>query len=182
MATATNRLTIDDYERLPQVQAENRELVDGELIEMRGNTPQGNVLRDLLIELLRPFVRKHHAGYVIAEQEFDFNGDAHGPDVAFFGPAKKALLDRRKRVQRFVPDLAIEVASASDSFPSLLSKKEKYRRCGTDEVWILVPETCEIFIFSVRGDRILSGDAELSTDLLPGFRISVRLLFEQAAE
>ncbi len=85
-------------------------------------------------------------------------------------------------MQRFVPDLAIEIASADDTFFALLRKKERYRRCGTDEVWILAPETCEMLVYSSRGDRILSGDAELSSELLPGFRIPVRRLFEGAGE
>src|ERR1039458_1057485 len=53
-------------------------------------------------------------GTAIAEQEFDFLGNAHGPDVSVMGPAKAALIDLDRRVQRFVPDLAIEVASESD--------------------------------------------------------------------
>jgi Uma2 family endonuclease len=118
---------------------------------------------------------------LLTEQEYDFDGNAHGPDVSFFGPAKQPLLDLGKRVQRFVPDLAIEIASASDTFSALLRKKERYRRCGTDEVWILAPETREMLLYSSRANRILSGDAELSSELLPGFRIQVRRLFEEAA-
>src|ERR1022692_2234520 len=50
-------------------------------------------------------------GTAIAEQEFDFLGNAHGPDVSVMGPAKAALIDIDRRVQRFVPGLGIEVAS-----------------------------------------------------------------------
>jgi Uma2 family endonuclease len=182
MATTTGHLTIDDFERLPQEQTENYELVDGELVELPGNTPESNFLRDLLTVLLRPIVREGHLGMVIAEQEYDFNGNVHGPDLSFFGLAKMELLKRRKRVQRFVPDLAIEVVSANDTCDSLLRKKERYRHSGTGEVWILAPGTREAFVFSSRGDRILRGDAELSTELLPGFRITVAQLFEMADE
>jgi Uma2 family endonuclease len=45
-------------------------------------------------------------------------------------------------------------------------------------VWILSPESREVYVYSDHGDRILREDAELSTDLLPGFRIVVRQLFE----
>src|SRR6266542_3025999 len=118
MATGT-LLTIDDFERLPAEMAENHELVDGELVEVSGNTPRNNNLRDYLIVLLRPLVRKDGLGDVIAEQEYDFLGNAHGPDVTFFGVAKLPLLDRNKRVQRFVPDLAIEIVSDSETQISL---------------------------------------------------------------
>ncbi len=181
MATATH-LTIDDFERLPQEQAENYELVDGELIPMSGNTLAHILIRDMLARWLAAFVLEHRLGWVVAEQEYDFNGNAHGPDISFFGPAKKALADLRKRVQRFVPDLAVEIVSENDTFSSLIRKKDRYRACGTDEVWIVSPDSREVFLFSTRGDRILREDAELATDLLPGFQIRVKRLFEMAED
>lgn len=177
MATTTH-LTIDDFERLPSEQAEGHELVDGELVPVSGNNPNHNGIRDLLIDLLRPFVRERRLGKVFGEQEYDFGGNAHGPDVTFFRPAKLPLLDRFKRVQRFVPDLAIEIFSANDTFTSLLRKKERYRSCGTEEVWIISPETREVLIYSTRGDRILREDADLATELIPGFQLPVKQLFE----
>jgi len=49
----------------------------------------------------------------------------------------KALLNNMSlRVQRFVPDLAIEIVTPNDSFESLVRKKDRYRKCGTREVWI----------------------------------------------
>ena len=101
--------------------------------------------------------------------------------MTFFGPAKLALLDRAKRVQRFVPDLAIEVVSPNDTFVSLLRKKERYRRCGTAEVWIVSPETREVLVYSAGGDRILRDGAELTSELLPGFRLAVTRLFDSTS-
>jgi len=115
---------------------------------------------------------------VIGEEEYEFDGNAHGPDVSFFGPAKQPLLDLEKRVQRFVPDFAVEVVSANDPFRTLVGKKDRYRRCGTAEVWIVSPDSREVYIYAERGDRILREDAELSTDLLPEFRLTVKTLFE----
>ncbi len=54
MAATTALLTIDDFERLPAEVAENHELVDGELIDVSGNTPLHNLLRDWLIAILVP--------------------------------------------------------------------------------------------------------------------------------
>jgi len=177
MATST-LLTIDDFERLPAEAAENHELVEGELIEVSGNTPWHNELRDSLIALLLPWVKERGLGKVIAEQEFDFLGNAHGPDVSFMGPAKASLLDRDRRVQRFVPDLAIEVASASDTYEGLLAKKERYLQSGTSEVWLFSLRTRELAIYTVRRFVTLRGADEISTDLLLGFSISVEQLLE----
>src|SRR5579871_4655601 len=105
---STTRLTIEDFERLPDELAEGHELVDGELVDVSGNNPEHNVIRHFLTELLRSFVHANGFGFVISEQEYDFGGDSYGPDVTFFGNEKKLLLARKKRVQPFVPDLAVE--------------------------------------------------------------------------
>lgn len=177
MASVT-RLTIDDFERLPAEQAKNHELIDGELVEVSGNTPEHNSIRDLLVAQLLIFLRQRSLGRVLGEQEYDFDGNAHGPDVSFFGAAKQGLLDPHKRVQRFVPDIAVEIVSANDAFRDLLRKRDRYRKSGTQEVWIVSPESREVYIYSDHGDRILREDAELSSELLPGFRLTVKSLFE----
>lgn len=175
---ATTSLTIDDFERLPAEQAKNHELVDGELIPMSGGTLKHNAIRDRFIIILGPIVNEGRLGIVVAEQEYDFAGNAHAPDVTFFGSAKQALADPEKRVQRFVPDLAIEIVSLNDTFRDLLKKKARYRACGTSEVWIVSPDTREVLIYSEKGDRILTGAAALSTELIPGFSIAIAELFQ----
>ena len=171
-------LTIDDYERLPAEQARNHELVGGELVPEPGNTLQHNETKTSLIALLRPIVLERRAGTIISSQAFDFKGDALGPDISFFRPDKRPLVDRGKRVQRFVPDLAIEIVSADDMWASIFGRKERYRSCGTEDVWLISPDSREVLVFSARGDRILREDAVLSTELIPGFQIPVKLLFE----
>ena len=180
MASTTTRLTIDDFERLPDEEARGHELVDGELVDVSGNNPEHNLLRDFLIELLRPLVRKARLGVVLSEQEFDFEGDAHGPDVVFFSSAKQALLSRLQRVQRFVPDLAVEIISPNNIFKDLVRKKDRYLRCGTAEVWLVSPDDRSVYVYSENRKAILSGNDELSTPLIPGFAISVDNLFTQA--
>lgn len=180
MASTTTRLTIEDFERLPDKEARGHELVDGELVDVSGNNPEHNLLRDFLVLLMLPIVRTQKLGMLIAEQEYDFDGDAHGPDVSFFGTAKAALLNRRKRVQRFVPDFAVEIVSPNNTFESLIRKKDRYRRCGTREVWLVSPEDRSVYIYSDDRKVILSGNDELSTPLIPGFSITVENLFSQA--
>jgi Uma2 family endonuclease len=173
----TTKLTIDDFERLPADVVRHHELVDGELIDVSGNTARHNIVRDRLLWHLMDWAKAQAAGDVIAEQDYDFLGNAHGPDVSFFGPEKRALVDLHKRVQRFVPDLAIEVSSASDTYNSLLRKKERYRRAGTAEVWLISAENAEIAIYGPDQDRILHAGDTLSSELLPGFAITVDELF-----
>src|SRR5271170_6082303 len=131
-----NPLTIDDFERLPDALAYYHELVDGELVDVSGNTGNHIALRDLLTAMLLFFVREHKLGRVLSEQEYEFDDNAHGPDVTFFGTDKAEQFDGELRVQRFVPNLAIEIVSRNDKFSALMKKAHRYRSCGTREVWI----------------------------------------------
>src|SRR5271156_514302 len=178
MAATTTLLTIDDFERLPAEIAKGHELVDGELVDVSGNNPLHNWLRDYLIAILLPFVADRGVGRVISEQEYDFDGNAHGPDVSFFGPAKKPLLNMRRRVQRFVPDLAIEIASESDTYEGLMRKKDRYLRAGVSEVWLISVESREIAVYAKTFARIFRDADSAATELLPGFSIAVNALFQ----
>jgi Uma2 family endonuclease len=172
-------LTIDDFERLPNELAYYHELVDGELVDVSGNTISHNFLRDLLITMLLPYVNKHKLGRIVGEQEYDFDGNAHGPDVTFFSPEKAKLVNPNLRVQRFVPDLAIEIVSQNDTFEKLIGKAHRYRKCGTREVWIFSIESREVYFYSERGRAILDEDGMFQSDLIPGFSIRLGDLFNQ---
>jgi len=115
MAVATG-ITIEEFERLPDALAHNRELVDGELVDVSGNTAYHNLLRDLLVVLLTAPVTARKLGKIISEQEFDFDGNAYGPDLAFISASKVRLIDPNRRVQRFIPDLVVEIVSQNDKF------------------------------------------------------------------
>jgi len=47
---ARSAITIDEFEQLPAALAENSELIDGELVDVSGNTPIHNAIRDFLVE------------------------------------------------------------------------------------------------------------------------------------
>jgi Uma2 family endonuclease len=178
MASAIG-LTIDDFERLPDALAHNHELVDGELVDVSGNTPRHNLFRDRLVKLLGPYVEKHQLGLIISEQEYDFGGNAHGPDVSFISQAKCPLLNMKLRVQRFVPDVAIEVVSTNDTFEMLAKKAKRYCQCGTQEVWVFSLETRETYLYSDRRRAILDESEEFRPEPIPGFAMRIEELLSQ---
>ena len=175
---ATTGITIEEFERLPDALAKNHELVNGELVDVSGNTPRHNRQRDRLVALLIPVVEPAH-GMIISEQEFDFGGNAHGPDVALIDSAKTHLLDPERRVQPFVPDLAIEIVSRNDTFEDLMEKALRYRQCGTREVWVLSPRTRQAFIQAGDRKAILADDQPFESPLIPGFSIRLAELFDR---
>jgi Uma2 family endonuclease len=172
-------LTIDDFERLPDALAVNHELVNGELVDVSGNIGNHILLRDLLTAMLLFYVREHKLGRVLSEQEYDFEENAHGPDVTFFGSEKAELFDGKLRVQRFVPDLAIEIVSLNDKFATLMKKVNRYRRCGTKEAWIFEIDSRRAFRFSEEGDAMLGEDDVFQSSLIPGFSTRIGDLFDQ---
>lgn len=172
-------LTIDDFEKLPDALALNHELVDGELVDVSGNTADHNALRDLLLAMLLFHVREHKLGRVLAEQEFDFAGNAHGPDVSYLGPEKANLCEGKRRVQPFVPDLAIEIVSQHDKFETLMKKVHRYRDAGVREVWIFSIEGREAYLFSAKQDTILDERQQFRSELIPGFSIRIGDLFDR---
>jgi Uma2 family endonuclease len=177
----TTGITIEEFEQLPEALARNRELVNGELVDVSGNTAYHNSLRDLLVELLGPYAAACKLGKIIAEQEFDFDGNAHGPDVSLIGPGKLHLVEGRRRVQRFVPDLAIEIVSENDRYKTLMEKAARYRRCGTQEVWVLSPDNRQASVLSDARQAILGDDQMFESPLIPGFSIRLGDLFDRAA-
>jgi Uma2 family endonuclease len=172
-------LTIDDFEKLPLEQAYYHELVDGKLVDVSGNTFDHNYLRDLLGRLLSAHVMERKLGRVVTEQEYEFGNNAHGPDVTFFGPEKVKRLNKRQRVQRFVPDLAIEIVSANDTFKKLVEKVDRYRKYGTQEAWILDIDSRRALVFSENGDANLDENGSFQSSLIPGFSIRLGDLFDQ---
>ena len=172
-------LTIDDYEKLPDTLALNHELVDGELVDVSGNTVQHNYFRDVLVAILLPFVEARKLGKVIAEQEFEFGDNAHGPDVSFVASGNMHLIERSLRVQRFVPDLAIEIVSQNDRLDALMQKASRYRAHGTKEVWIFSIELRQTYVYSENRRAILDENEQFSTDLVPGFSIRIGDLFDR---
>jgi Uma2 family endonuclease len=177
MSVATG-LTIEDFETLPDALALNHELVDGELIDVSGNINDHIRLQIEITSILRDFVNRNKLGLVLAEQEFAFGDNAHGPDITFIGPEKRTLINGRRRVQLFVPDLAIEIVSAGDRFESLLKKCRLYRQCGTREVLILSIDLRQAILLSETGDRLLSADDSFAPTTLPGFSVQIGELLD----
>ena len=177
MAAATG-LTIDDFERLPDDLARNHELLDGELVEVSGNNLKHNLLRELLARLLGMHAEERRLGLVVTEQEYDFGGNAYGPDVSFVSASKRPLLNMDLRVQRLVPDLAIEIVSQNDTFEKLMKKARRYRKCGTKEVWIFDTEGREAVVLADNRRVILEAKDQFQSDLIPGFSIRLNDLFD----
>jgi Uma2 family endonuclease len=178
MPVATG-LTIEDYEALPEALARGHELVKGDLVEVPGNVGRHNQLRGLIEHRLDDHLEKHGlGGLVLSEQEYRFDEEtARAPDVSYFSEAKKHLYNRKRRVQLFVPDLAIEIASRNDRFGSVIDKIQLYLDAGVPEVWLFWSDIRAAFLCVVGRDP--QQVQEFKPASIPGFCIPVAELFDR---
>jgi Uma2 family endonuclease len=116
---------------------------------------------------------------MISEQDFDFDGNVFGPDLSFIGIDKLHLCRGDKRVQPFVPDIAIEIASEPGMLEDILKKSVRYLRCGTQEVWVFSIELREAFLLNEDQHVILGENQQFRSDLIPGFSIRIGDLLDR---
>jgi Uma2 family endonuclease len=149
----------------------------GRVVESSGNTLSHNRVRDYLTAKLLTYADEHSLGTVVSVQPFDFS-DVLCPDVSFVSSGGLLANHRNRRVLPFVPDLIVEVASEYDLLEATMERLMHYRLCGTKEVWLLVAG--HAFVFSERAEFILDENDEFRSDLIPGFSICLKDLFDRA--
>jgi hypothetical protein len=118
-------------------------------------------------------------GEVVSEQEYDFGGNAHGPDVSFFGPDKEKLCEERRRVQRFVPDLAIEIVSENDTFQEAGQEGGSLSKMRNERSVDYRSRFRTAFLYSDASNTILRENGIFQSSLIPGFSIRLGDLFDQ---
>lgn len=107
--------------------------------------------------------------------------EALSPHVYFISYERLPADSDIEIVPTFAPDLAVEIISESETHTRVLKKVGKYLDYGTAQVWHVIPSLREVHIFtpSNRSGAILgNGDTLTGGDLLPGFAIPVRALFD----
>jgi Uma2 family endonuclease len=100
--------------------------------------------------------------------------------VSFIRNESILPLDDPKRPYPGAPDLAVEVISPSDNSDDVLKKVRVYFDKGTDEVWLVFPETREVHQFrrdTLDTARIYTGEQVIETPMLSGFMLPLHQLF-----
>lgn len=180
---ATTKLwTIEEIEQLPDDDYRYA-LIKGELHRMPPPMgPHGLVVLAIGWHLLG-FVRDHRLGRVYDQSGFILARGPDtllGPDLAFVASAR--LPANLQGYPEVAPDLVVEVASPSQSGPSIREKTALYLEAGVRLIWIVDPERRTVHVrHADGGDRILTEEDTLDgEDVLPEFRLSISQLFEEA--
>jgi Uma2 family endonuclease len=162
------------------------EVVNGERVELPPMGIYASWITGRLDHRLGPFVESHELGTVVPEALFILDAESNlrrRPDLAFVS-AQRWPLDREIPESgdwQVVPDLAVEVVSPNDLIRDILAKMREYFEMGVRQVWIVIPEEKQVYVYTSRTEvRILSSADELDGGtLLPGFRLPVATLFKK---
>lgn len=185
MTVETQRYTADEFWELASRLPEGRrfELVRGEIVEM---APTGGEHGTVAVNLIIPlggYVRMHDLGRLVGtETGFVLFSDpdiVRAPDVAFI--AKDRGVDpATPKFIRGAPDLAVELISPSETARDILIKVLEHFRAGTRLVWTVYPDPRTVNVHLPDGTtRTLGPDDVIDGgDVVPGFRLPVRELFE----
>lgn len=140
----------------------------------------GAVSLNLALEL-GMYVKANKLGIVYAAEtgfKLESNPDTVlAPDVSFI--ARDRVGQISKRYREGAPDLAVEVISPGERQAKIEKKVGQWLQLGACVVWIVNPQTRLVTIYRPDGSvTVLSELDELTgDDLVPGFRISVRDVF-----
>lgn len=175
------RMTIEEFQRLPEDDAYRYELDEGVLVrEPRPARPHGTAV--ILMGMHLAQYALVHGGVVTTETGYVLARDPdtlRGPDVAYTRQDPALYGAPRDGFMSGAPDLAVEVLSPSNRWSEVRRKIEQYFASGARLVWIVDPEAREVTVHpSADRSRTIGPDGVLDGgDVLPGFRLPVTELF-----
>jgi Uma2 family endonuclease len=180
IATAPERLTVADLDYLPDDGC-RYELREGELIRMSPSKRRHARSAGRLVMHLSAYLLKHPLGEIsIAEGGFRAGPEETivCPDVAYVSDERAATVPLDDYYP-FAPDIAVEVWSPDNTEQEMKDKAAGYLAHGGRLVWLLHPreKTVRVYRPGVPAHTLQGRDLLTGEDVLPGFSVSVSLLF-----
>jgi len=159
------------------------ELVDGVLVEKAMGATE-SMLAVALIGYMEPFAAQHDLGSVLGEGGMLRLRPklVRIPDVSFISwrriPGEEFPDDP---IAALVPDLAVEVLSEGNTKKEMERKLRDYFEAGVRLVWLINPKTqsAEAYTSPTRKRKIGKDQSLDGGDVLPGFRLPLKKLFER---
>jgi Uma2 family endonuclease len=170
------------------------EVVEGVLVRVAGSGDLATAIALLVGSLLLAYVRPRRLGRVTgADGVYRFPNAETGllPDVGYYGAALVPRIADRDKPIPFAPELAIEVASASQDRADMAAKVQRYLQGGTRLVWVVWPHARTVDVWRPAdlqpryADmhpsstlRAAGGDLLDGEDVVPGFTQPVADIFD----
>ncbi len=161
------------------------ELVDGVLVEKVMGTPESR-LAAWLIFTLQTYLNEYDLGILTgADGPLQILADqVRFPDVAFISYDRiPPDADSSTPVPDWIPTLAVEVLSPSNTKKEMARKLRNYFEAGVELVWYVDPSdrTVRVYHSPEAVVTLTESDDLTGEQLLPGFRLSIRDWFERAS-
>jgi Uma2 family endonuclease len=181
---APGQATEKDVLRVHDKEGRLCELVDGVLVEKDMGFVESLLAYDLGY-FLKVFLERHDLGIAVGADGMMrlASGLVRIPDISFISwdrlPGRRIP---RQPIPALAPDLAVEVLSAGNTAAEMRRKLREYFAAGVQLVWYVDPRKRIIQVFTAPDEMVtLREDDTLDGgDVLPGFRLSVRKLFQRA--
>ena len=157
---------------------EGYEYIKGELIPMPPTSVEHGYISVNISSLLHLYVRENQLGRVLSETGFRVGERVLIPDIAFIS-TDRIPIDPSK-ASPVPPDLAVEVASPSDTLHRIQEKVFAYLEAGTQLVWVLAPRAKTVTVYRSETEiTTLTRNGTLSgEEVVEGFSCQVAQLFE----
>ena len=177
-------LTIADLDVYPDDDGNRYELIGGELFVSRApGIPHQRVLQNLQLELAA-YLKANPIGILVPGAGAIFSDyDAVIPDLAFVCNERWDEVVTGEKFTGAV-DLIVEVLSpgTANRQRDFAAKRGLYAKYGVEEYWIIDSENRSVLIFRLQESLLaqvatLTGDDDLSSPQLPGFRLGVKSIF-----
>jgi len=161
------------------------ELIDGELREVSPCFDDPSRIGVRMSSPLFAFVEEQELGEVFgADGGFRLSVDpdtVFAPDVAFVSIERIPADHNFQSFFPGAPDLAVEVGSISNTRPEVDDKVRRYFLAGGRLVWAARPrsKTVEVHRPGREPEVLRVGDVLDGEDVLPGFRLPVKSIFQE---
>lgn len=184
-------ITADEFLELCQTHPSFKdglfELVWGEIVE-KVTTLQHGMIASLIIYFLVSYSRQHNHGRVGAEVTSRNPNDTTNvrqPDISYFVDTSKPITNIG--ATPYMPDLAVEIISPSQTRREMREKADYYLRNGSKLVWIIYPDTRTVEVCTWTGESLaittIDEKATLAGgDILPDFTVPLSDIFPAQTE
>jgi Uma2 family endonuclease len=176
--------TEEDVVRLAETGEGACELVDGVLVEKTVGAWESR-LGAIIEYFIERYLDANPIGFTLGEKGAlrTVAPRVRMPDTCFVSWTKVPGNDfPRVGVLPFGPDLAVEVLSPSNTRREMVRKLEEYFQSGTQLVWYIDPvnRTVKAYTTVDQCVDLTEKDALDGMDVVPGFRLPLAELFEEA--
>lgn len=184
----TKPITLDELMAMD----ERVEIINGEIVEMAAAGAIHQIIGSNIFVVLHPVVTEKGLGAVFYDGMtflmFSPAGrlkDSFIPDISFIRNENIPAKWDPHKPHPGVPDLAIEIVSPGDDADTVQTKRRTYLEKGTEQVWVVYPQTREVHQFRRDGKpeiRIYKEGETLDCEaLFPGLALTTEMIFKLPA-